>query len=331
MIFLESGKINDYMHLVDIKQFGRKRVTAIYIAEFEDGVVIIDCGTALDVKKVLRYMKKKNISLSLVKYIIASHHHFDHTGGLWMLYDIIKPHNPKVTIMSSLITMEILANLNQAPHFKHAEKTFGGLMGELRDIPRDYFKIIRSDEYFDEKNDFFTPIDIFRTKNYSIQLSAILTPGHAPGHISIIFLKDGVVDFVYLGEAAGALSNDSKLISVPTSSAPDFNNNDYMNSLKKIIRLRPLSIGYCHFGVVSGAEDVREILNDNESIMTDFRNLIIKYYNEKPETAYVFEKIKHELIYRVNLHDQGLFEDNLAFTKLGISIIYGMMMDLGYR
>jgi len=40
----ESGKINNYLHLVDINQFKKKRVFSVFIAEFDEYSVILDCG-----------------------------------------------------------------------------------------------------------------------------------------------------------------------------------------------------------------------------------------------------------------------------------------------
>ena len=76
MYIFNSGKINEYLHLVDIKQFGRGRVFSVFIAEFDNSSVILDCGTSLEINRLIRYMKKNYIPLSSVKYIIPTHHHF---------------------------------------------------------------------------------------------------------------------------------------------------------------------------------------------------------------------------------------------------------------
>ena len=90
IITVESGKITEYLHHVDLREFGTRRVLTCFIAEFDDCNVILDCGSSLEVKNLLRYAKKNKIDLSKMKYLVTTHHHFDHTGGMWKLYDEIK-------------------------------------------------------------------------------------------------------------------------------------------------------------------------------------------------------------------------------------------------
>ena len=82
LITLKSGKVNDYLHHIDVKAYGTSRTLSVFLAEFDDGSVLFDCGSSLDIKKILRYFKKNSIPLSSFKYLITSHHHFDHIGGV---------------------------------------------------------------------------------------------------------------------------------------------------------------------------------------------------------------------------------------------------------
>jgi len=61
--------------------------------------------------------------------------------------------------------------------------------------------------------------------------------------------------------------------------------------------------------------------------MKEFREAIIKFYNKKPETRYVLEQMMPMLIPRTDLS----IEDNPVFNGIALGIVYGMMMDLGYR
>jgi len=61
--------------------------------------------------------------------------------------------------------------------------------------------------------------------------------------------------------------------------------------------------------------------------MKEFREAIIKFYNKKPETRYVLEQIMPMLISRTELS----IVDNHIFNSIALGIVYGMMMDLGYR
>ena len=108
IILTNTGKINDYIHLLDLQEFGMPRVLACFIARFDEATVIMDCGSSLEVKRISRYLKRNDIPLSSVKYLIPTHHHFDHAGGLWALKDEIKKHNPDVKILTNKKTKTLL-------------------------------------------------------------------------------------------------------------------------------------------------------------------------------------------------------------------------------
>ncbi|HEC38160.1 hypothetical protein LCGC14_0871690 [marine sediment metagenome] len=148
MIEINSGKINEYLHLVDVNQFQQKRGLSVYITEFDNYSVIFDCGTSLEVRNILRYMRRNNISLASVKYIVVSHYHFDHIGGVWKLYDEIKKLNPTVKIISSPLTMKKYNNYENERSYMMSKKVFSVLIGELKQIEESAFKIINPSENF---------------------------------------------------------------------------------------------------------------------------------------------------------------------------------------
>jgi len=91
--------------------------------------------------------------------------------------------------------------------------------------------------------------------------------------------------------------------------------------------LSPIKAGFGHFGVVNGKNNVRKILLEHETFMKEFRVAVIQSYSEKPETRYVLEQIKPMLLTRTDMS----FEENSMFNGIALGIVYGMMMDLGYR
>ena len=162
-----------------------------------------------------------------------------------------------------------------------------------------------------------------------VKFAIIKTPRHSPDHVCSLLIIDNEIDFVFLGEALGHKNHPTKLITIPNSAAPDFNYNDYMSYVKKLKNLYPLIVGFNHFGMVIGRENIREIMNEHESLMKEFRSMVIRYYHEKPETKYVFNKIFPYMKLRTDLGEG--YEDNTALVKLFLSVFYSMMMDLGYR
>jgi len=100
-----------------------------------------------------------------------------------------------------------------------------------------------------------------------------------------------------------------------------------MKTLENIKQLSPLKAGFGHFGVVNGKNNVRDTLVEHESFMKEYKSLITKYYNEKPETKYILEKILPILLPRTNLS----IKDVPIFKNIVLGIVYGMMISLGFR
>jgi len=318
IIITEPKKINDYLHFFDL---GRNGMMSGYIAEFEEYSICMDVGSSLQCKNILRYAKKNTIPLSSFKYFIPSHHHFDHNGGLWKLYNEIKKHNPDVKILTNQQTKDLLNHYES--HFTRSKNAYGPIVGEMQPIEDDAFKIINRSE--DPNN--LDIIETFSVNGYEVELAILSTPGHTPDHECPVFVKDGVVDFTFFGEAAGFMQHKSKLLTLPVSAPPTYNFYDDMETTKKLRRLGSLSAGFAHSGVIIGKNNVDAILTDHETFMKEFRSKIIKYHEEKDDTRYICEKIAPFLLPRSDFFTNAT--DIAQYVAL--QGVYGVMIDLGYR
>ncbi len=321
LITIKSQKVNEYLHHVDLKAYGAPRILSVYIAEFDDATLLFDSGSSLDTKKLVKYLKKKEIELSTIKYIMTSHGHFDHNGGLWQLNEILKKDNRDFKILTTEKTKELLNNFEY--HLNRAKRTYGNFVGIMKTIEENAFKIITPSE--DPHH--LEILDTFHVNDSEVNLAILSTPGHTPDHQCPLLIKNGKVEFMFFGEAVGTIYHSSKLVTMPTSMPVLYNHSSYMASLQKIKQLIPERGGFSHFGLVNGRENVKKIIDENEFFTEEFRTKIIQYYNEKPETRYVVEKITPLLMSRTDLTT----EHNPTFNGIILGIVYGMMMDLGYR
>jgi len=325
LITIKSGKINDYIHHIDLKAYGKARMLSVFLGEFDDCSILFDCGSSLEIKKCLRYFKKNRIPLSSFKYLITSHHHFDHNGGMWKLYEEIKNYSPDVKILTNFMTKTLLNDYEQ--HLNRGRSTYGDLVGEMRYIEEDAFKIIEPSINFNSNPKKLDIIESFISKESEIKLAILKTPGHTPDHQTPVLINSDSIDFIFFGEAVGTVYHDSKLLTMPTSMPIYYNHDDYMETLKNLKRLNPLTAGFGHFGVINGKNNVREILLEHESFMKKFKSLIIKYHNETPETKYIVKKIMPIFLSRTDLS----VDQNPVFKSVALAIVYGMMISLGLR
>jgi len=324
-ITLKSGKINEYLHHIDLKAYGTTRMLSIYLAEFDNCSILFDCGSSLDYKRAIKYLKKNKIPLSSIKYLITSHHHFDHNGGLHLLYAELKRDNPQLKILTNIKTKELLNSYSE--HLNRAKRTYGSLVGKMAPIEDSAFEIIEPSNNFNSNPKKLDSFETFNINGEEIKLSILNTPGHTPDHQSPVIVKNDQIDFIFLGEAVGTIYHGSKLVTMPTSMPVYYNHADYMNTLENLKKFYPLKAGYGHFGVINGKNNVREILLEHEIFLKEFRSRIIQYYEEKSETRYVLEKILPLLVPRTDL----TLENNSIFNGIALGIVYGMMVDLGYR
>ncbi|MHA1292148.1 MAG: MBL fold metallo-hydrolase [Promethearchaeota archaeon] len=326
IIVTKQGKINDFIHLIDLHEFGMARVLACFIAEFDEDICILDCGSSLEVNRILRYLKKMNLSLSRVKYLITSHHHFDHTGGMWKLYNSVKKYNSNVKILTNEKTKMLLNDFEY--HLSRAARTYGAFVGKMKQIENSAFKIIEPSNKFLNNPNSLEYIDEFNLNGEKIKLCILKTPGHTPDHQCPLFIKNNEIEFIYLGEAAGTIYHSTKLITMPTSMPIYFNYELFMKSLQNLKKLKtPLKIGYTHYGVISGKENIRYILQEQETFMREFKQKVIELYEEKPETQYVFKKLIPFFIERSDLNEGN----SLALEKIVLGVVYGMLLNLGFR
>ena len=324
-ITLKSGKVNEYLHHIDVKAYGRQRMLSVFLGEFDDGSILIDCGSSLDIKKGLSYLKKNGVELSSFKYLITTHHHFDHNGGIWKLYEEVKKHNPEVKILTNQITKELLNDFTL--HLQRGMRTYGNLVGVMKPISDEAFKIIEPTHDFNTKKGNIEIIDKFHLGSSEVKLAIFKTPGHTPDHQCPVLMKDGNIDFIQYGESAGTIYHESKLLTMPTSMPIYYNHEKYMETLDKLIDSIPLNAGFGHFGLVTGKKNIKTLLTEHKPFMKQFREKIVQFYSEKPETRHVLNKVSSLLLPRTDLS----MEHSPVLTGISLGIVYGMMTSLGYR
>jgi len=325
LITITSGKINEYLHHIDLRSYGKPKMLSAYIGEFDNGCILLDCGSSLDVDKLIDYIKRSQIPFDSFKYLITSHHHFDHAGGMYLVYNFLKKHNPEVKILTNRKTMNLLNDYRH--HLDRAKRTYGNFVGNMEKIEQNAFKIIKPNIIFERDPNKLEIIDNFYVNGDEIKLGILKTPGHAPDHQSAFFLKNGEIDFIFFGEAVGTIYHSSELYTMPVSMPIYYNHREYMNTLGNLKKIDPMKAGFGHFGIVNGQENVYKILSEHETFMKLFKKKITEYREEKDETRYIVNKILPLLISRTDLN----LERDSVFTGMVLAIVYGMMISLGYR
>ena len=202
---------------------GYKRFIGAYLFSGEENA-IIDVGPTAAIPNLLSALTEAGISPKEIDYIVLTHIHIDHAGGVG-------------TAIKELSNAKVLAHSRARSHlidptmlWKGSLKTLGDLAlkyGPIEAVPEDRI-VVATDQM---------KLDL----GHGLALEIHLTPGHAAHHLSIFDRASGVL---IAGEAAGVCIDGMVRLATP----PPFKLEETLSSIDKLIALQPQRLCYGHFG-----------------------------------------------------------------------------------
>lgn len=305
------------VYLIDTLQFDMEIITSVFCYSDGKKSLLMDIGTSENIDTVFNSLKRHGIALESLEGIVLSHYHFDHGGGSAELWKRMQGINKDFKVYTNRITKQNLQN--SSGHIGGARTTFGKFVGTMKPIPDEAFYIMEMDD--------FLPIEFSEGERVKL----LHTPGHTPDHCSPSVILDDRTIFTFAGEALGTIYTNDKMLSTPTSMPPNFRYDDYVSSMEKIRGLNPELIGFCHFGILSGSEDIDFVFNDHRDFMNLFRSEIINAFNEDPSTSHVLAKTEYLWKGRIDSGFAEIKGSDAFFGNLRLALTYGVMVDLGFR
>jgi glyoxylase-like metal-dependent hydrolase (beta-lactamase superfamily II) len=215
------------MHITrEIFQVGGGRLTssedaAIYLINFDGHAALVDAGGGDGQERLLANIKAGGVNLTQIEYLLITHCHYDHTGGVKALKD--------------LIPAQIVAHELEAPFLEQGDNvvtaaTWYGARIQPFHVDR---KISGSQE------------DILLGGRV---MQAIHTPGHSPGSM------------VYLTESAGQKVLFAQDVHGPLHPDLRSNTQDYRHSLQLLLSLEADILCEGHYGVYRGKKAVADFI-----------------------------------------------------------------------
>jgi len=170
-IVTNSGAVTKEIILVDLVQYNFAKITSTFFLKTSKSLIIFDVGTSNDIHSLLSFMNKNKLSLKKIRYLVPSHHHFDHFGGGWKLWGQLKKFNQNIKVLT---TPKIKKKLQKSEsHLIRVQRTFGDFIGLMEPLPEEAFELI------DTETDVLVP---GLSNSQSFQL--VETPGHSQDHLS---------------------------------------------------------------------------------------------------------------------------------------------------
>jgi len=214
-------EVAENLYLIDLpqKKEGFRKFISSWVIKNGDGAVLVDVGPPSTIPKLLESLKY--LGIKKVPYILLTHIHLDHSGGI---HDILE----------KFPDAKVVVHEKGKRHLVNTEKLWEASKVALGDIAEVYGppKPISANAIWDGEIEF---------AGESIEV--IDAPGHAPHHQCYIYKE-----FLFIGEAAGVhmpLKNDYYL---RPATPKRFILEVAQSTLDKLEKLGSLRVCFAHFG-----------------------------------------------------------------------------------
>ena len=222
-------KISQNLYLIDLEQKAkgfRKFIGSwVYIGDY---TFLVDVGPSATVEELVTSLK--TIGIKRVDYILLTHIHLDHAGGVGELTDYF----PEAKVVCHERAVEHLVKPQNL--WEATKKTLGDiamLYGEMRPVSEK--KIIPSFEF---------QID---------GIEAINTPGHAVHHVSYTCDR-----YLFAGEAGGVFHSFKNETYQRPATPPKLHLEEAIESVDKLLDLGKKQICFGHFGIHKDSKVILE-------------------------------------------------------------------------
>ena len=234
---------SDHLYLIELKPplpgFDHFISTWVYKGEH---TFIVDVGPSITAPQLIEALA--SLHIHALDYILLTHIHIDHGGGLGDIADHFKD-------------TPIVCHEGGIPHMVSPERLYRGSVKTLGKTAETYGPIKPVPEHR------FIPAQAFSQGG----IVPIITPGHAPHHVS--YMKD---NYLFAGEAGGvSLPVQGPEEYLRPATPPRFFLDTYVKSIDTLIEAAPHILCYGHFGL---KENGPAMLEQNKSQLFLWRDLI---------------------------------------------------------
>ena len=231
-----------------------------------DKIALIDVGPSVSLGNLFSGLEELGISPQDVSYILVTHIHLDHNGGIG---GAIKQMPNAIAIVHERGKPHLADPARLWKSSQHVSGELAFKYGQPEPVPRDRMLIAKEG----------------MTINLGgMEIEVLLTPGHASHHLSFLERKKGRL---FVGEAAGVYIEDIDLVR-PATARP-FHLVQTLATLDRLISVDPIVLCYSHFGCATGAQDK---LRAYKQQLILWGNVIAEQMADKADLQDIYNKIK---------------------------------------
>jgi len=220
---------------------------AAHLIEDSGHAAFVDVGTNSSVPYLLGALDELGIAREAVDYLLLTHVHLDHAGGAGALMREL-PHARALLHPRGAPHMIDPARLIAGSRAVYGEERFRRLYGELVPIPAERVQVVSDGE---------------RVRLGSRSLELIHTPGHAQHHYVVI---DAAHASIFSGDTFGisyrVLDTERGAFITPSTVPTQFDPEQHIASIDRMLKYRPESIYLMHFSRVTGVPRLGALLKE---------------------------------------------------------------------
>ncbi len=269
-----TQQMADSVYQIDTKPLGVESIIASYLVVGSGATALIDPGVSCSVDANLDAIKELGIEPDAIDYIVLTHSHIDHAGGVGAL-------------AQSLGRAKVAAHQRGAFYLKNAVKIAGGGhmvfgsemmadLGEPIDVAGDRIKVIDDGDTIDLGNK--------KIRVYS-------TPGHSGDHVSLLEESTGTL---FTGDTACLHYPDLGHTLIPAGSPPIYQTDQILSELSMLSGRGIGCVLTPHFG--SAKTDPAEFLSENIDTVKTERDRIDAMFRRGMEFPQVVEQLRAEIL-----------------------------------
>ena len=264
---------------------------------YSDKKALVDVGPKAAIPGLLNVMSQAGVDPDEIDYIILTHLHMDHAGGVGQAVKEMK-------------NAHVMAHPRAYNHLVDPAVLWKASRETLGDLALRYGKI----EPVTENRIIIAEDSMKLDLGKGLVLEIYLTPGHAPHHLCVFDRKEGIL---LAGDMAGIHMDGFLRPGTP----PPFRFHDYITSLDRMIALKPAKLGYAHFGCYANAVARLRAVKAQTILWYEIAQAGVKEGKTAEEIIELIGK-KDKTIDRLNALDKSIFQRD---RTLILNTVRGLM------
>ncbi|RAT95851.1 MBL fold metallo-hydrolase [Brevibacillus sp. Leaf182] len=301
--------LGERIHLIDGFDMGWAERTGTYVIA-EEELTLVETGPSPSVPYIKAGLAKLGYTPEQVKYIIVTHIHLDHAGGVGLF-------------LKDCPNAKVVVHPKGARHLIDPSRLIAGARAV----------------YHDDFDRLFDPIEavpeeriLIRGDGDTLQIGGncalefLDSPGHANHHFSIY---DPVSRGMFTGDTAGVLypqlKKDGIHLVLPSTSPNQFDPDAMLASLSRFEASKLSRIYFGHFGMSEQVDDVYRQIRE-------WLPVFVEEGESSLAAGQTYDELSRKLVERVSDHlqSQGINDDHEVFEVLKLDLQVCSMGILDY-